>query len=132
MGSPAEVTLRLGDILQRMLGDRDRLWGERVAWVFCPVEIRVLAGVSVSVIGSPSVLVFHLQSGEGLLWPPPQPLSLPWIRWAPSRSLASGRLARIVKRILGVSEHMGTRGKSPGMLAPPICQWLKSRGKTSR
>lgn len=82
------------------------------------MEIRVLAGVSVSVIGSPSALVSHLHSGEGLLWSPPQPLSLPWIRWAPSRSLASGRLAKIAKENLGVSEHMGTGSKSPGMLVP--------------
>lgn len=71
-----EVTLRLGDILQRMLDDRDRLWGKRVAWVFCPVEIRVLAGVSVSVIGSPSALVFHLQSG-GRAAVVPSPTSQP-------------------------------------------------------
>lgn len=57
---------------------------------------------------------------------------LPWIRWAPSRSLASGRLARLAKGILGVSGHMGTGGKSPGMLAPVHLSVAEVRGQNQQ
>lgn len=63
----------------------------------------------------------------------PSPTSQPPLdQVGTSRSLVSGRLARITKGILGVSEHMGTGGKSPGMLVPVHLSVAEVKGQNQQ